>query len=342
MNILKLDKMTGYAEIIPHSADDLWAIKKFLKPGDIVSSATTRSVKPEGAKKAEKKKLFLEIEVEKAEFSESAGELRVSGIILSGKPVELVEPKSHHTIEVAPGRKFSVRKEKMRGFEIGFLKEAEKQGKKPLLSVVLLDEREAEVAVFSGSGFRPKAKVESGCQGKQYKQDRRDTYFQEILEKLSAIGLGEVLVAGPGFAKQGLSAFLRENSKMKVFSEETNHTGNTGFSEIAKKGIPIKAIKESIALQEQEMISLLAETLAKKPSFVAYGFSECKKALGFGAVKELFVSEERLLEERQGVEEAIAMAEGTGAGFHIFSSKEAGRTIELYSGYVALLRYAVQ
>ncbi|MEK6941683.1 MAG: hypothetical protein AABW85_02400, partial [archaeon] len=49
----------------------------------------------------------------KIEFHESSGDLRIQGIIVFC-PSALVEIKSHHTLEVFPGKQVKVKKEQLK------------------------------------------------------------------------------------------------------------------------------------------------------------------------------------------------------------------------------------
>jgi len=78
--------------------------------------------------------------------------------------------------------------------------------------------------------------------------------------------------------------------------------------------------------------------LAKNSDKVAYGFNDVKKALEYGAVEKLLVSE-----ESAQIEEIEELASKTGAAFFLISveTKE-GMQLKELGGVAAILRYKIE
>ncbi|MEM2174893.1 MAG: hypothetical protein QXI58_04645, partial [Candidatus Micrarchaeia archaeon] len=98
-------------KFFPESIEDLFYAKKIINPADRLRGATERSFRPPGSKRIERKKIFVEIEVEKVEFHKHANELRATGKILLGP--EDVKIGSYQTIEILPFHEYVLKKEKI-------------------------------------------------------------------------------------------------------------------------------------------------------------------------------------------------------------------------------------
>ena len=92
MKLLKADKASGVLEVVPQSLDDFWHLEKHLESGDIVSGSTERKIKPrfEGDK-ALKVMMYVELRLEKVEYDKNTHALRLSGVMVGGKPEELTK-----------------------------------------------------------------------------------------------------------------------------------------------------------------------------------------------------------------------------------------------------------
>lgn len=112
MKILDFNPKKNYAVLRVTNKLDLVFLKKIIEKGDLLTSKTLRNIflqREEKKEKIKKKSVTLTIRVEKVEFSRMQ-KLRVKGKIISG-PKE-VSLGSYHTIEIVPGSKFKLEKEK--------------------------------------------------------------------------------------------------------------------------------------------------------------------------------------------------------------------------------------
>ena len=92
MKVLKIDKKENELVCIPDTLDDLWHLEKIIDKNDLVYGSVDRKIKPKKeGEKAERIKLYVELQVEEAHFQEFSENLRINGIMLSGKPEEYIE-----------------------------------------------------------------------------------------------------------------------------------------------------------------------------------------------------------------------------------------------------------
>lgn len=340
MRLLKEDLKNKEFFILVESLDDLWQLQHFIEKQDIVSAYSTRSFKPKNSEKTERKKVFVELSVEKLEFHEPSGQLRVSGRIVSGRPEKFVELKAFHSIELEPGRKAGIKKERVSKFQLERLKKISALSKKPKTLLVVLDDEEATLALLSGTGFQIKATIKALKQGKRYQTIKTLDYFNQLLKKIKELEL-PVIIAGPGFTKQNFREFLSEkNLNLPLFVESVNSVGITGINELLKKGIALKAIQQSEIAKESLLVEELLKELGKNFGLVAYGLKEVQGAVNAGAVLKLLVEEAFFLENREKISELLEKTEKLNGEVHIINSKHApGQQLAGIGGIAALLRY---
>lgn len=343
MRILKIDRKNNCFSVIPESLDDLWHLERVVQPGDLVSGKSERKIKPkEEGSKVRKENIFVQIKVEKAEFHEATSMLRIAGIIVAGKPEEFVELKTHHSLEVSPGRKIEVKKEKLKNYEVERLEKAKKASFREKLIAVILDDEQAELALIKDFGFEHKGKIHAMKAGKRYKEgEKNNRYFDEIMKKVREIGAEKVIFAGPGFTKNNLQKYL-ENSgeKANIFFESTNSVGITGLNELIRSSKLEKIAKELQLSKEIVLVERVFEEIGKDSGLGCYGIEEINKAIEAGAVEELIVSEKLLFDKRAEIEEIMEKAEQMQGKVHVVGAKhEAGKKLIGIGGIAALLRY---
>ena len=345
MQVLKIDRKNNFIELIPRTLDDFWHLEKVLEKGDIVSAGTERKIKPkEAGQEPFKVNLFLEIELEEVSFEKFSSAMRLSGIIVGGKPEELIELKAHHSISLELNNKLKIQKKLIKDYVVERLRKAEAASKKPKLLIVVLDDERADFASLSDFGLEKKTAVFSGRSGKQYKSEASQKYFDEILQVIKDSKMDKIVVAGPGFTKENFRDYVKSiHSSAGFFFESTNSVGETGLNELLKKDISSIAIQEMEIVKETKLIQDFLLHLGKEDGLIEYGLSEVEKAIDLGAVESLVVSEELLLKERKKIEALFEKAEKLKGKIHIISKDhEAGRQLMDFTGVIAFLRFRVK
>ncbi len=344
MRINKIDQKNNYLNVCPENIDDLWHLEKIIEVGDTIVGSSDRKLKPKNeGDKAQRIKIFVELQVESVHFQEYSENLKVNGIILAGKPEEFVELKSHHSLELIVGENVSIRKQKIKKWQIERLKKAEKASASNELLIVLLDDEESEMVFANQFSMEKKAKLLSGKQGKLYAEEKTN-YFQEIFDKIIALKPKKVIVAGPGFTKTNFQKFFEEKKSKgapQLIVESTNSIGQTGFNELLKSGKLEKVEKQLELAKDSVLIEEFLEKLAK--GLGEYGFDEVMGAVLIGAADKVLVAESFLMQERKKAEELIEKAESSGTLVRIISTRNPEeKQIHGFGGTVAILRYKLK
>jgi peptide chain release factor subunit 1 len=224
---------------------------------------------------------------------------------------------------------------------------------KTVFGLLVMELREASIAMLKGSSVLPVKELESRVMGKFKAGGQSAARFSRIREgqvkdwmkKVSAMmnqifrgkEISGILVGGPGPAKDDfVSNYLSEELKKKVIAiQDIGYTGEQGLKELVAKSEQILEKEEIIA--EKKLMNTFLAHLAKDDGFSSYGEAEVWKNLENGAVEILLMSES--LSEEQ-VEKFSSKAEEFGTKIHLISVDfQEGMQLKELGGFAAILRY---
>ncbi len=323
------EKEKGEVSVQIDNIDDLWYLSNVLSPGDIVFGFVyrkdTQSSDMKRAKKVERKKIRVGIEVKKTEFQEFADRLRILGIIVKGPEDYL---GMHQSINIGVGDEISIVKE-WSAEEKKLLEEAVKNAQKPRVYFLALEHGSATLAVLRSYGIQEIANVRK-------RGDEDEEFFGEVLHLLLENWDGKypLVIVGPGFYKENFVKFA-ENRLQNYVVAQASHGDMRGIYEVLKSGVLDKLLKENRVAREERLVESLLQEI-KKEGLYAYGKNEVERYLNIGAVDKLLVTDRDFKKHR----ELMKLAMETGAEVHIIStSHEAGKILQNLGGIAALLRF---
>ncbi len=327
-------------KILPETAEDLWYLEKLIDAGDIVEGVSFRRFKTETS--SEKKKVYIKLKVDKVSFQDNSSILRVLGEILEGKPEEFVNIGAHHTLEVVPGYPFSLSKVRWLDYHKDLLSRAVKASNKPKLAIAALDDESVTIAILSETGIHIKAEIERKGGGKEYPDESiMLRYYHEVCNKLSEIDVPNILIGGPGFTKDNIYKFCKDNYPnlaRRLVLVEIHSPGRVGIQEILSRPELANVLKESRVSFEASLVNKLLEEIGKE-GLAAYGFDEVSRALDYGAVETLLIPESFFTSHREESERLMELADKTRAKVHVISEDhDAGKQLKSL-GVSAMLRF---
>jgi len=149
-----------------------------------------------------------------------------------------------------------------------------------------------------------------------------------------------ILIGGPGPTKETFfeGNYLNNEVKKKVLTtQDLSYTEDYGLKELVDKSKDVLA-EESITKEKKLMLRFL-EMLAKDNSKAAYGKANVKKAIEYGAVEILLISESL---DNELIEEYIEAVEKFNSTYEIISiDTNEGVQLKELGGIAAILRYPV-
>ena len=331
----------------PESLEDLWVLTKLVAQGDEASASSLRRVKNLDLTRGdsgEKKRVRLRLRVERVEFAENANKLRVTGVILSGGPEEFVQVGEHHTLDVEINGKIDLHKD-LNAFEREILAEAVAQHKRLKACLVVLDDRKATVALLSDR-LRFVCELESAASKRDPKgfAAAKSEFYGELAQLLEQQEADNLVVAGPGFAKDDFLKWLKERHPklaVKTVTGSASTAEKSGVFELLKSGALDKLIAGKKLQEDFQAVEEFKKRLAKGGA-ACYGLEETKQAVQARAVEVLLVLDELLRRASPLAAEANALLDGAkrgGAKVRVLDSEsEAGLEFESFK-VGALLRY---
>ena len=226
-----------------------------------------------------------------------------------------------------------------------------------IYGLVVLDRRDATLAVLRGKAFKVIAKTHSEVPGKYKAGGQSAARFQRIREdsarehykKISELmkdqflnmpGLKGIIFGGPEVTVvEFLSQeYLTGDLQKKVLGyKPLSYTEEFGIQELLDKAQDL--LGEAEVSDEKKIMQRFFDHLNKRPAIVDYGFESCKKKLEMGAVDNLLVSES--LEDSK-IEELEELAKKYGTKFTIISTDtREGAQLKEIGKVAAILRYEI-
>jgi len=171
------DLKHNIAKITPENNDDLFILSNIIRPGDLVTTRTLRTIEVERGERKEKvgkKPVVLTLLVEKVELSDI---LKINGKIVKG-PEDIEH--SYHSFNIKSGDTLTIQRE-WKSWEVNKIKAAEKP-QHPIVAIIL-DDRECDFYLI-GDRIKHLLHIRGGPSGKQGEKSEKPEYFRKIINEL--------------------------------------------------------------------------------------------------------------------------------------------------------------
>ncbi len=228
---------------------------------------------------------------------------------------------------------------------------------KEVYGLIVMDARDATIAILKGKTIIPLAKTHSEVPGKfkaggqssmRFQQNRElavKAHYKKVADYLKEQflmmeGLKGILVGGPGPTKYELveGNFITNEVKKKIIGiKDLTYTDEFGLQELVDRSQDTLAQEE--IMEEKKFVTRFLELLATKQGMVTYGAIETKKMLELGVVDTLLLSE--ALEDNV-IEEFEEIAKKYSTTVRIISTEtREGVQLRDLGKIAAILRYQV-
>lgn len=346
-------------------AEDMWHAYNLVRPGDAVTATTFRKVAaPPGSAggASERVKMTLRVAVESTEYDADGPTLRVAGT--NTTECDTVRLGARHTLELAPHRAFSVAKACWDALDRERLRSATELAATADLAVLLIQEGLATLCLVGGATSTVAAKVEmslprkKGAAAQGYDKALTAFYERCLAAVLRCVDWGVVkclLVAGPGFAKDGFRAHalaaaaarglkpLAQNGD-RIILAHASCAYRHALREVLGSDAARAAVAHTAASRGAAALESFFETLASTPDRAFYGPGHVGAAADAGAVATLLLSDSLFRAADPGVRAAYVRLTETvrasGGAVHVLSGAHAsGEALDRVSGVAAVLRF---
>ena len=228
---------------------------------------------------------------------------------------------------------------------------------KEVYGLVVMDRRDANIALLKGKAIIPLVKTHSEVPGKfkaggqsamrfarQIEGAAKDHYKKvaEYMKEafLNMEGLKGIIVGGPGPTKYDLveGGFITNEVKKKIIAiKDLSYTGEFGLEELLEKSEDVLAQED--VMEEKKIVGKFLEMLATNRNMAAYGEADVMNKLKMGVVDILILSED-LGDEK--IEEFEKEAKPVGTNIRIISTQtREGVQLRDLGKAAAILRYEV-
>lgn len=354
MKIIQKDLKHGIIKLSVTNLDDLWALYNLIQIKDKIYAKTTREVKIEktGRSSSRRISVFLGIVVEKIFFDKEVSRLRVHGKVIEA-PEDLNIQGKYHTLNLIVKSSLTIVKENWLKHQIEYLNDLI-DTENPII-IVALDYDSCCIALSRIYGMDIKAEIPSKLPGK-LEIEKRDLalniYFKnigKIIEKTQSQSKGKIVIVGPGFVKDSLFNYIRNNLKDLFKEIETvksvSNGGISGVYEAVRVGIVDEVLKKIRIVRESAVVDEVFRRLGHSTGDLSYGLDQVAEDAMIGAVDTIIVCDETLRQQdpddRLNLEKVMKDVEDKGGKVIIISGEhEAGFKLKSLGGTAALLRYS--
>ena len=309
----KLDKhANGGILLLAEDAEDIWVVYNVIVTDDRVRCTTFRKITNEsstGSVQNEKKRIMLTIKVVETTYDGYANVIHVKGIVCEEN--KYVKMGQYHTLDVLMNQKFWVSKDDWDSINIKRLYESCDLSKKAEIGAVVLQEGLAHVCLITSTITIPLQKVDTTVAKKrtgstQHKHSL-DKFLNNVVEAMlkhfDFSILKSVIIASPGFTKDTLyqkfinkatndnnKSVLDFKSKFIVLHGSSGHFQS--LQDLLKDPIVQDKLKETKCMDQIHSMQKFNDTLGSDSGRAWYGYNHVKRALQFGAIETLLVSDE--------------------------------------------------
>lgn len=227
---------------------------------------------------------------------------------------------------------------------------------KEVYGMIIMDRRDATIALLKGKVIIPLLKTHSEVPGKtraggqsaqrfaRLREGAAKDHYKKVGEYvkeqfLTMDNLKGILVGGPGPTKYDFveGNYITNEVKKKIITiQDLSYTDDFGLNELLEKSQDVLAEEEVI--DEKKIMNRFLETLAVDPGKAAYGIAEVMEKIKMGAAEIVLISESL---DDDSIEEVENEAENFGSEVKILSLEtREGAQLRDLGKVAAILRYA--
>ena len=331
---------------------DLWVLSQICSTGCKVGMLShrrdsTTGTQPEGrAKSAERKPMWILLDVHESAFQPFTDNLRVHGIINEAK----IDIGSHHTHIIGPGDEIEVTRDGgLSKADENLLSESFSASSRARCGLVVVESDEVMIFEIARHGVRDISQFNMRGGGKRTNDSNavRKSFFESVSREAMLVFDGGIplIICGPGLARERFESGLFEAGfEGEVLNVATTIGGRSAANEVLTEGLADKILGD-IALIKQ--VRAIEEGLkrASTEGAVAYGMSAIAEAAEQGAIEPLTIDAAMLRSTgKDSVKWEKIANEVMGSGGGVLQASvdhDAGQQLLGMGGAMALLRWKI-
>jgi len=334
--------------------DDLWAAAQLCSAGARVGMLShrrdsTTGTQTEGrAKSAERKPMWIVLEVQETAFQPFTDNLRIHGIITEAK----IDIGSHHTHLISPGSEIELTREGgLSRADASLLKEALSAGRRAKCGLVVVESDEILIFEVAAHGIRNISQFSMRGGGKKADDSTsvRRGFFERVAKETRLVFKDQMplVLCGPGMAREQFEAHLRgQGAQNQILNAATSIGGRPAANEVLAEGLADSVLGEHALVQQIRAIEEGLKRISTGGA-VSYGPTEIAEAAEQGAIETLVIEASMLrsadseaCEHWVGVVSAVESSGGNLIQASV--DHDSGQHLLGFGGAIALLRWKTE
>jgi len=331
--------------------DDLWTLSQICTEGSLVGmlshrrDSTTGTQENSRAKVAERKPMWIVLEVQSSSFHSFTENLRVHGIITEAK----IDIGNHHTHIIVPGNEIEISREG--GFseaDDSLLAKSFSSGKRVNSGLVVVENDEILLFEVTQYGMRDVSQFSLRGGGKRYSDTTgiRDGFFTKVAKETSLVFKEHVplIICGPGMARDIFEKILMNlGVKNEILNSPTSIGGRSAANQILTDGLADSIIGKNALIIQIRTIEEGLRRVATNGN-VCYGQEQILEAAKQGAIEKLVILAS-ILRSKDNKNNSIWLSViknvkiSKGEVIQSSSDHDFGEQLSSFGGALALLRW---
>ncbi len=329
--------------------DDLWVLAQICRPSNLVGMLShrrdsTTGTKEDGrAKSAERKPMWIVLEVQETAFQSFTDNLRVHGVITEAK----IDIGSHHTHVISPGDEVEITREGgLPKADLNLLKETLAAGSRAKAGLIVVESDEILIFEVTARGIRDVSQFSMRGGGKRADDSTgvRRGFSEGVAKEVRMVFPDEMplVICGPGMAREGFEKDISAlGAKNTITNAPTSIGGRAAANEVLAEGAADSVLGEHTIVKEVRAIEE-AMTRMSTEGAVAFGSVPISEAASIGAIDTLVIDASLLRtgDGKSDWESIVSQVESSrGSVIQASVDHDAGQQLVGMGGAIALLRW---
>ena len=333
------------------SEDDLWVLAQLCRPQSILGmlshrrDSTTGTQEDGRAKSAERKPMWIVLDVEKTEFQAFTDNLRAHGTIREAK----FDIGLHHTHIISAGDEIELTfSGGLVKSDMALLKEAIKTGSKAKSGLIVVENDEIILFEVTSHGIRDVSQFSMRGGGKRTSDSTsvRKNFFEKVAKETSLVFTENIplVICGPGLAREQFESMLRGiGAKNQVLNVAASIGGRPAANEVLADGLADAFLGEHSLVSQIKTIEEGLKRISTNGA-VAFGSKFISEAADAGAIEVLAIDAQLLRnpdsEIRNIWESILELIEvSSGRIIQVSQDHDSAQQLMGLGGALALLRW---
>jgi mRNA surveillance protein pelota len=331
--------------------DDLWVLAQLCRPQSILGmlshrrDSTTGTQEDGRAKSAERKTMWIVLDIEKTEFQAFTDNLRAHGTIREAK----IDVGLHHTHIISPGDEIELTfPGGLVKSDLNLLKETIKTGSKAKSGLIVVENDEIILFEVTSHGIRDLSQFSMRGGGKRTSDSTnvRKDFFEKVAKETALVFTVNIplVICGPGLAREQFESMLKSiGCKNHVLNVATSIGGRPAANEVLADGLADAFLGEHALVSQIKAIEEGLKRISTNGA-VAYGTKIISEAANAGAIEILAIDAQLLRnpdpEIRNTWEAILEIIEASrGRIIQVSQDHDSAQQLMGLGGALALLRW---